>query len=260
MSLLLSADTLNRLCQTHFPSGFAYWQPCLRFVSRLSPTLPITAQFQQLATACEALELPEQRKAWVSEWQKNWLGSFILHWVWLLHAHQIEIVLNARAIGRADTGENRFHTEIDVGYCVFKRAETPDAQLAAYRRLKSFFVEWFSRLHQLSGLNETVFWHNCANWLEFALSILKTENYATEAIYTQLFLNKKWDDYEYSPFYHVVEYIDFPALPLPPPVRFRKVCCHLHLNPQYDYCANCPKLKKLPPNELQAFVKKWFGS
>lgn len=261
MTLLLNCAELNALRDNLFSERLKHCRTMLEF-SEKPQAVSNAIFFQQLYhnalpnNASALLNAP--RKATVSMWQRFWLNSFIMHWVWLLHKHKLHLVLSEQhtALSLTDTGELKGFI-VNLSYTPVRRAETPDQMLAAYRQLKTFLAPIFERLTHFSRLNQAVFWHNCANLIEFSLKELENEGISIQPIYNQLFLNKKWDEYEWSPFYNVVEYIDFPALPFQQPVRMRKVCCHAYLDPKNDYCGNCPKLKKLPPVELAEWVRKW---
>lgn len=197
-------------------------------------------------------------KARVSLWHRYWLNHFLMHWVFLLHRHQIHLCLSPQhtAVELSPTGKIKGF-EINLSYTpVYKIAKNAD-YLTAYQQLKSFLSPVCRTLSEYCRLNEAVFWHNAGNVIEFSLKLLESENLDVSSVYQQLFIQKKWTEYEYSPFYNSVEYVDFPELPFPQPVRLRKVCCHNFLDNQEDYCANCPKLKKLPQAELDLLVEKW---
>lgn len=261
MHLLFSCSELNSLCQTLFSERLRAWYNSLTFVEK-PEVMSNAIFFQQLyyhALPAEFTAVHQAPcKATVSRWQRYWLNGFIMHWVWLLHKHGLHLVLSEQgtALALSTSGQmERFF--INLSYTPIKRVQTEEDILNAYRQLKQFLSPIFNKLTAFSRLNEAVFWHNCANLIEFALKELEKEKIDISTSYRQLFLDKKWGEYEWSPFYNVVEYINFPELPLPQPVRLRKVCCHAHLDEQYDYCANCPKLRKISSSELAALVSKW---
>ncbi|WP_078236374.1 siderophore-iron reductase FhuF [Haemophilus paracuniculus] len=263
MNLLITCSELNQLRSSFFPEMLKDCRDLLTFVEKPQGISNATL-FQQLKQGCRPTSLAklfaEPRKAHVSIWQRFWLGSFLMHWVWLLHKHQIHLVLSEQqtALRLQPNGEvdqfliNLYYTP------VHKIAKNGD-YLPAYQQLKQFLSPIFTILSEHSRLNEAVFWHNTANLIEYSLKQLEQEGVEISTIYAQLFDQKKWGEYEYNPFHSPVEYIDFPALPFPQPCRLRKVCCHAQLEPTLDYCGNCPKLKRLCGEELQALVEKWKG-
>lgn len=262
MNLLFSSSELNRLTQKLFSERLKHCRGLLIFVDK-PHHISNAIFFQQLYYGILPSEfsavLKEPCKATLSLWQRYWLNGFIMHWVYFLHKYRLHLVLNEQgtALDLTETGKlNRFL--VNLSYTPVRRVETEQDLLNAYRQLKQFLSPIFNKLTVFSRLNEAVFWHNCANLIEFTLKELEQENIDISTTYRKLFIDKKWGDYEWSPFYNAIEYLDFPELPLPQPVRLRKVCCHVHLDPQYDHCANCPKLKKMSSEELQIFVKKWL--
>lgn len=262
MNLLFSSSELNRLTQGLFSERLKHCRGLLIFVDKPQHVSNATF-FQQLYHGTAPSEfsdvLKEPCKATLSLWQRYWLNGFIMHWVYFLHKYRLHLVLSEQgtALDLTETGKlNRFL--VNLSYTPVRRVENERDLLNAYRQLKQFLSPIFNKLTAFSRLNEAVFWHNCANLIEFTLKELEQENIDISNTYQKLFIDKKWDEYEWSPFYNAIEYLHFPELPLPQPVRLRKVCCHAHLDEQYDHCANCPKLKKMTPSELNTFVKKWF--
>lgn len=264
MNRLFSEAELSRLIQPFFTTRLTYYQGRLRFVTQTNARSHATF-FQQLhhrvlPQEFTALHQPPI-KATLSLWQQDWLSCFLPYWVWLLHRHHLHMVLSEQgtSLVLGQHGEVA-RVLVNLSYTPVHEIRHEAAQLTAYRQLKQFLAPIFQRLSDYSGLNIAVFWHNCANLIEFLLKSLEQEQIEIGRIYRQLFLDKKWDDYEWSPFYNTVEYLDFPALPLPQPVRLRKVCCHAYLDTRYDCCTNCPKLKKMDEAELAMFVQKWGGA
>lgn len=261
MNLLFNCSELNQLRENLFSERLKHCRTLLEFSDKpqamSNGILFQQLHYQSLPTDWTALQR-EPKKATVSIWQRFWLNSFVMHWVWLLHKYQLHLLLSEQhtALQLTETGEVR-NFIVNLSYTPIHQAITDEQKLQAYRQLKQFLAPIFNRLSQYSRLNEAVFWHNCANLIEFSLKELEADGVAIEPTYRQLFLEKKWDEYEWSPFYNVVEYSDFPALPFPQPVRMRKVCCHAHLADGIDYCGNCPKLKKIPKEELDKWIEKW---
>lgn len=262
MNLLFSCSELNALRHTLFSERLKHCRYLLTFVEKpqaVSNAIFFQQLYHNALPSTFHSVLREPCKATLSWWQRYWLNGFIMHWVWLLHKHGLHLVLSEQgtALDLAEDGKVKGFL-VNLSYTPVHTVRNQQDILNAYRQLKQFLSPIFNKLTAFSRLNEAVFWHNCANLIEFSLKELEAENINISATYQQLFLDKKWDEYEWSPFYNAVEYIDFPALPLPQPVRLRKVCCHAHLDEQYDYCANCPKLKKMNQSELENFVAKWL--
>ncbi|MWQ09715.1 siderophore-iron reductase FhuF [Glaesserella parasuis] len=260
MNLLFSCSELNILRQNLFSERLKHCRNLLTFVEK--PEKISNAMFFQqfyhsaLPKTFSAL-LAEPQKATISIWQRYWLNGFIMHWVWLLHKHQLHLVLSEQgtALDLTTSGKIKGFF-INLSYTPVRQVRNQTDILHAYQQLKQFLSPIFNRLTAVSRLNEAVFWHNCANLIEFSLKELEAEGIDVSETYRQILLEKKWTEYEWSPFYNAVEYISFPELPFPQPVRLRKVCCHAHLDSKNDYCGNCPKLKKLPKDELMEWVSK----
>ena len=263
MNLLFTSAELNDLRQHLFSERLEYSRNLLTFVDKsahLSNALFFQQLYHQAIPEEYAAILAEPRKATISVWQRFWLNGFVMHWVWFLHKYQLHLVLSEHntALELGENGELKGFI-VNLSRTPIRKVETDEQILQAYRQLKNFLVPIFQKLNAYSRLNESVFWHNCANLIEFSLKELEADGVDISHTYQQILLNKKWDEYEWSPFYNAVEYVDFPELPFPQPVRLRKVCCHAHLDEKYDYCGNCPKLKKLPKKELGGLIAKWGG-
>ncbi|AUI66976.1 MULTISPECIES: siderophore-iron reductase FhuF [Glaesserella] len=261
MNLLFNCLELNQLRQNLFSDRLKHCRNLLTFVEKpdkISNAMFFQQLYHSALPASFSAVLAEPQKATLSMWQRYWLNGFIMHWVWLLHKYHLHLVLSEQgtALDLTTSGKIRGFL-VNLSYTPVRQAKTNAEKLKAYQQLKQFLSPIFNRLTAVSRLNEAVFWHNCANLIEFSLKELEADGVEINETYRQLLLEKKWNDYEWSPFYNTVEYIPFPDLPFPQPVRLRKVCCHAHLDSKNDYCGNCPKLKKISKEELAELVRKW---
>ncbi|WP_373777671.1 siderophore-iron reductase FhuF [Glaesserella sp.] len=261
MNLLFTSSELNALRETLFSDRLKHCRSLLTFVEK-PENISNAMFFQQIYYSTlpqkYSAVTAEPRKATISMWQRYWLNGFIMHWVWLLHKYGIHLVLSEQntALELSASGKIKGFI-VNISRTPVRKVQNNEQILQAYRQLKHFLSPIFNKLTAYSHLNESVFWHNCANLIEFSLKELEADGFEVSPIYRQLLLEKKWDEYEWSPFYNAVEYIEFHDLPFPQPVRLRKVCCHAHLDKKNDYCAHCPKLKKLEKRELDVLIKKW---
>ncbi|MGY4675329.1 siderophore-iron reductase FhuF [Ursidibacter arcticus] len=263
MNRLFNCTELNGLREELFSERLQHCRTLLEFKDKpqhLSNALFFQQLYHHTLPADYTAVLKEPRKPSISMWQRYWLNSFIMHWVWLLHKYRLHLVLSEQhtALSLSESGEIRGFI-VNLSYTPIRQIHSEQDILNAYRQLKQFLSPIFNRLTAYSGLNESIFWHNCANLIEFSLKELEADGIDISTTYQTLLLNKKWDEYEWSPFYNAIEYLNFQQLPFPQPVRFRKVCCHAHLDPKNDYCGNCPKLRKLSDEELLEWCRKWLN-
>lgn len=271
--LLISSSDLNRFSQNLFPEFLRHCQGSLIFVDHFNQSaknLCFSRFFAHPESADWQALNQSPKKANCSIWHRFWLNSFLMHWVFLLHKHRLFLHLNG------DQLRLKLNEKGEVLGCEWQLSRTIVDKLAknqdfftAYQQLKTFLTPIFNQLSEQSQLNIAVFWHNTANLLEFCLKQLEQENIDISSSYAYLFEQKKWQgsygQQVWNPFHHPVEYVDFPVLPFPQPVRLRKVCCMSYLAQapnqpptiKENYCMNCPKLKKLPQPALEALVRQW---